>query len=656
MSPQASPFYPILGPSSPKKLAISICFLLSLLLLAVSGSSAPKKGPQEQTAPIRLEVESYPRRIAPGQDVWLAVKLTIRPGWHIYGNPKGPGPGLPTTLQVISAPQQVQAKASRFLPAEKMTARDLGPDEWNWAYQGSTIIYQPLSTAATLQPGDYAVDLRLKTLLCTEGLCLPYQKKLRASFTVLSPSSPGEQLPAEVRRAIASTHPAGASTPLESGSGLLSSKQAEKTTASPLAEIPPLQPRPMLRALEVNTFLKAVLFAFLAGFILNFMPCVLPVISLKIIGFVQHAEAGRHRVSLMGLCFASGIVLVFLVLAFLAAFAGYGWGELFQKQSFLIAMIALVFALSLCLFGVFQLPVPSFAARSGAAVERQGYWESFYKGVMATFLATPCSGPLLGSAMAWTLRQPPAMIFVIFACMGIGMAAPYMVLTAFPASMKWLPRPGAWLIHFERLMGFALLGTVVYLLTILPQSERLWVVIFCLFLALGLYIWGQMTTLRDSTRRRLVVRSIAVLVIAGGLWFSFAVAREAAWMRGSAPGKPDIWLPYSDEQLLAAAGENRWVVVDFTADWCPNCLLVEKTALHNPRVLQAFKKYNVLLLKADLTRKNPAAERLLEKLGSRSIPFLAFFPPGKQFWQPYFLRDVYRSEEVLLVFSRHEQR
>jgi thiol:disulfide interchange protein DsbD len=111
------------------------------------------------------------------------------------------------------------------------------------------------------------------------------------------------------------------------------------------------------------------------------------------------------------------------------------------------------------------------------------------------------------------------------------------------------------------------------------------------------------------------------------------------------------WQPYSDSKLLQAAKENRWVVVDFTADWCPNCLLVERTVLHNRRVAEAFKEHNTLLLKADLTRENPPAKRLLEKLGSRSIPFLALFPPGEDFWQPYFLRDIYRAQDVLKVFS-----
>jgi thiol:disulfide interchange protein DsbD len=254
--------------------------------------------------------------------------------------------------------------------------------------------------------------------------------------------------------------------------------------------------------------------------------------------------------------------------------------------------------------------------------------------------------------MAWTLRQSPPLIFVIFASMGLGMAAPYIILAISPAALRWLPRPGPWLGHFERLMGFALLATVVYLLTILPGEMRVWVVLFCLFLGLGLYIWGQMTTLRDSTRRRVMVRIVALLVIVGGWWLSLHVFPPMSQPDSLTSGDRLSWEPYTLEKLFAAAAAQRWVVVDFTADWCPNCVLVERATLQDHRVRQAFRDRNALLLKADLTRDNPQAKLLLERMGSRSIPFLAVFPPGERFWQPFFLRDIYRADDILSALSQ----
>jgi thiol:disulfide interchange protein len=396
---------------------------------------------------------------------------------------------------------------------------------------------------------------------------------------------------------------------------------------------------------------KAVIFAFVAGLVLNVMPCVLPVVSLKILSFVQDSQGSRRRASFMGLNFAAGIITVFLILAALASFAGYGWGELFQKQAFILGMIVVLFAMAMSLFDLFHLPIPQVALKADAAAAGQGHVGCFSRGMLATFLATPCSGPLLGGAMAWTLRQSPPLIFVIFAVMGLGMAAPYIILAISPAALRWLPRPGPWLIHFERFMGFALLATVVYLLTILPGEMRVWVVLFCLFLGLGLYIWGQMTTLSDSTRRRIMVRLVALLVICAGWWLSLHVLRPMMGPQSPTPRDDLSWEPYTIEKLCAAATAQRWVVVDFTADWCPNCVLVERTTLQDQRVRQALRDRNALLLKADLTRDNPPAKLLLERLGSRSIPFLAIFPPGERFWHPFFLRDIYRAEDVVSAFA-----
>ncbi|UCG12269.1 MAG: thioredoxin family protein [Deltaproteobacteria bacterium] len=625
-----------------------------LILSSVFPAAVAAQGLPGSKPPIKIEVQTHPAEISPGQQVWVAVNLTIDPGWHIYGNPKGPGPGLPTILEVTSLPDSVRADLPRFLPAEKLVEQGFEPDEWVWAYKGRTTIYLPLSTTGELSPGLFPVRLHFRTLICREGLCLPYQTDLVTTLSVVSVTKTETRIPPAVLKDINRTHAAETEATAQTAPVALAPlESAKERPPVALKEIPQLQPRPVHRGLEVGSLVKATLFALLAGLILNFTPCVLPVVSLKILGFIQQAQGSRRRVALMGLSFSAGIFAVFLVLAALASFAGYGWGDLFQKQSFLLVMIALVFSLSLCLFGVFQLPIPHFAtSEAGISLQRQGYWESFYKGTLATFLATPCSGPLLGGAMAWTLRQSPLQIFAVFACLGLGMASPYVVMSLFPATLRWLPRPGAWLIHFERLMGFALLASVVYLLTILSETMRVWVILFCLFLALGLYVWGQMTSLTDSTRRRVVVRFVALIIMVAGGWLSLALLPSVAGLAEGVPGLSSEWQPYTDMKLLAAAEENRWVVIDFTADWCPNCILVEKAVLEDRKVVKAFREHDALLLKADLTRENPPAKRLLKKMGSRSIPFLALFPPGQQFWQPFFLRDLYQVEDVLQVFSK----
>jgi thiol:disulfide interchange protein len=633
------------------KLTLIVC-LTFLIPGLVAPAPATNQTPLNSKPPINIDVKTYPAKVAAGQEAWLVADIALDHGWHIYGNPKGPGPGLPTILEVTSLPEGVTADPARFLPAEKLIETDLGPDEWVWAYKKKTSIYVRLSTPGNLSAGSHQVQLFLRTLLCREGLCLPYKTDLAVTLTIVGSPEAAGTIPLRVRKNIGLTHVAksiATSTPSVSAPTPL--KSIKELPVRP-GEIPELNPRPVLPSLEVGSIVKAALFALLAGFILNFMPCVLPVVSLKVLGFVQQSQESGRRVAYMGLSFAAGIFAVFLVLAALASFAGYGWGELFQKQSFLITMIGLVFAMSLCLFGVFQLPIPHFATnRTETSAQRHGYVESFYKGTLATFLATPCSGPLLGGAMAWTLRQPPAQIFTVFSCLGLGMASPYVVMSFFPNTLRWLPRPGNWLIHFERLMGFALLATVIYLLTVLPEHMTVGVVLFCFFLAIGFYIWGKMTTLSDSTRRRIIVRLTAIVIMVVGGWVSLDIVPSVARNVELVSEKSEQWEPYTDTKLLDAARENRWVVVDFTADWCPNCLLVEKTVLHNRTVVETFREHHALLLKADLTSENPPAKALLQKMGSRSIPFLAFFPPGEHFWQPYFLRDIYRTSDVVRVFE-----
>ncbi|MEJ2234879.1 MAG: cytochrome c biogenesis protein CcdA, partial [Syntrophobacterales bacterium] len=551
------------------KLTLIVC-LAFLIPGLIAPALATNQIQLNSKPPIKINLTTYPSKVAAGQELWVVADIVLDLGWHIYGNPKGPGPGLPTILEVTSLPEGVTADPARFLPAEKFLEPDLGPDEWVWAYKKKTAIYVRLSTPGNLSSGSHQVQLLLRALLCREGLCMPYKTDLAATLTIVSSPEAAGTIPLRVRKNIGLTHVAKSKATLTPSFSASTPLQSIKELSVQPGEIPELNPRPVLPSMEVGSMVKAALFALLAGFILNFMPCVLPVVSLKVLGFVQQSQESGRRVAFMGLSFAAGIFAVFLVLAALASFAGYGWGELFQKQSFLITMIGLVFAMSLCLFGVFQLPIPHFATNRTASVQRHGYVESFYKGTLATFLATPCSGPLLGGAMAWTLRQPPAQIFTVFSCLGLGMAAPYVVMSLFPNTLRWLPRPGNWLIHFERLMGFALLATVIYLLTVLPEHMTVGVILFCFFLAIGFYIWGKMTTLSDSTRRRLIIRLTAVIIMVVGGWVSLDIVPSVARNVELASEKSQKWEPYTDTKLLEATRKNRWVVVDFTADWCPN--------------------------------------------------------------------------------------
>ena len=213
-------------------------------------------------------------------------------------------------------------------------------------------------------------------------------------------------------------------------------------------------------------------FAFLGGLILNLMPCVLPVISLKILSFLEQAGESRGRVFLLERLVFGGLLSVFMVLAALAAAAGLAWGEQFTLPWFKVAMTALVFVMALSFLGVWEIPIPGFvgAGRAGRLQTKEGPSGAFFKGVFATILATPCSGPFLGPVFGYLLKQPPHMAYWIFGAVGLGMASPYLVIGAFPELIRFLPKPGAWMETVQQVMGFLLLATVVYLFTTLSAA------------------------------------------------------------------------------------------------------------------------------------------------------------------------------------------
>ena len=267
-----------------------------------------------------------------------------------------------------------------------------------------------------------------------------------------------------------------------------------------------------------------LLAGFVGGFILNFMPCVLPVISIKVLSLLGQAGQARRRVLGLGLAFSAGMIALFVVLGLLVTTAGQTWGALFQSTTFLIVMLGVVVAMACSLFGAFTLAVPAAVGDADAAIEGEGYVGSFGKGVLAVLLGTPCSGPLLGSAMAWAAAKSaagqPHVGMLVFVSMGLGMASPFLVLAAKPEWMRFLPRPGAWMETFKQAMGFLLLLTAVYVLYLL-QDRILPAVLFSLGVAFAAWLYGRLVQPGRSPGANWVGRGVVVAVIAAVAWASF---------------------------------------------------------------------------------------------------------------------------------------
>jgi len=371
---------------------------------------------------------------------------------------------------------------------------------------------------------------------------------------------------------------------------------------------------------QKQSFLSVLPIAFLAGFILNFMPCVLPVIGLKIVSFVQQAGQSRGRIFLLNLWYSLGLLAVFMVLATMAVVFNFGWGKQFQSATFNIVLASIVFAFALSFLGVWEIPLPGFVGSSGVnkPAEQEGAAGAFLKGVLTTVLATPCSGPLLVPAIAWAVKQPPFVAYVAFACVGLGMAFPYLLVGAFPKLISFLPKPGEWMDTFKHMMGFVLLGTVVFILTYVRMPLVVPTVAFMIGLWAALWwigrvpIWDELNKrvrawaggatfatviglltftpiLRVALNKFSILRQMAAAVSLEPASFSslseimearferdvdgalatrsLDPAKFAAARHASDSSELD-WKPYSLALLSKAVlSEKKVVFVDFTADW-----------------------------------------------------------------------------------------
>jgi len=375
--------------------------------------------------------------------------------------------------------------------------------------------------------------------------------------------------------------------------------------------------------------------AFLGGLILNLMPCVFPVLSIKILSFVQQAGEDRRRILKHGLVFALGVLASFWVLAgiLIALRAGgqqLGWGYQLQSPFFIILIAVVLFLLSLSLLGVFEIGGSLIGVGGGKG--GTGYGGSFFTGVLATIVATPCTAPFMGSALAYALTQTAAVSLAVFTTLGLGMAAPYLILSASPALLRFLPRPGAWMETFKQFMAFPLLATLIWLTWVLGLQVGMDGLVRFLFglLILGMAAWvfGRWNQPVKAVGVRVAAQLIAVGLLGAGIYVASAGTKMAAGAVVSAveddpEGIP--WVKFSSDGLreLNAAGQS--VFLDFTAAWCLTCKANELLAFRSEGVIDAFRERGIVPMKADWTTRNPEITEALAGFGRTGVPLYVYF-------------------------------
>jgi thiol:disulfide interchange protein len=407
--------------------------------------------------------------------------------------------------------------------------------------------------------------------------------------------------------------------------------------------------------------------AFAGGLILNLMPCVLPVISLKVMSFVEQAGRSRAHALVLNIWYAAGIVSVFLLLGVLAALPqlglserGLGWGGQFGNTAFNVTIAAVVFAMALSLLGVWEVPIPGFfgsgAVQSAAA--KEGPLGAFLKGVVTTVLATPCTAPFMATAIAWAVTQPATTTLIVFSSLGLGMASPYLLVGVYPELLRFLPKPGVWMETFKQITGFVLLATVVFILSFMEPAAVVPTV--TLLMGVGVACWLiARTPYTAEWRDRMqswasagLVLLVFVAVSFGWLYDDVMRPRFANSQSAPAVAAGGKWQPFSLEKLKqVVVDEGRTVLVDFSADWCFNCKVLEQAVLHTSEIEQAIDQAEAVTMYADYTDYPPEIERTIHALKASGVPVIAVFP-GNAPYQPIVFRGGYTKQGLIEALEK----
>jgi suppressor for copper-sensitivity B len=400
---------------------------------------------------------------------------------------------------------------------------------------------------------------------------------------------------------------------------------------------------------SATAFVRVLLIAVLGGLILNLMPCVLPVLSIKLLSVVAHGGAGAAAVRAGFLASAAGIVFSFLVLALAAVLlkatgTAVGWGIQFQQPWFLVSMVLIVTLFACNLWGLFDVPLPRSVADAGARIGRApGLGGQFLTGVLATLLATPCSAPFVGTALGFALARGPVEVFSMFAALGVGLALPYLLIAARPVLANRLPRPGPWMITLKRILALALGATGVWLLTVLAgvqgRPAAAVAAVAALLVVLGLAVRRRL----PMGRRRLATLALAAVCIIAFVPVGGSGARTEPARRGP-------WMALDPARISALVADGRVVFVNVTADWCITCRVNEELVLGRPPVSSRLTAEGVTAMRGDWTRPDPAIAEFLARFGRYGIPFDAVYGPGTPDGEA--LPELLTADAVLAALER----
>ena len=688
--------------------AMACAFVLSFL---------PVKGAEATKVELLLEAD----QVRPGTTLWAGLRFELKDGWHIYWR-NGGDAGQPASI-VWDLPEGVEAGEIRWPPPEKYLSLGLysyvyhgevvllvpltvnaEPGDYSIGAQvdwleceelcvpGSAAVTAALRvgsedrpSAAAEQLGDWlarvpAVDPSLAFTASWLGDASGEARRLRIALAGEAAETLTDFYPHAYQ-----TFKVGDATETDQDGGLLKEvsldegdwpeeivglamlgRQNEaprlvKATLN-LAGSAASEAGPPTESFSFGTFVLMLGFAFLGGFILNFMPCVLPVIALKIFGFINQKESVSVR--RQGVLYGLGVLVSFLILAGVVIAVKQtervpGWGMQFQNVQFLVLMTILVLLVSLNFFGVFEITLGSKTMGAlGQLSGQKGEAGAFFNGILATALATPCTAPFLSVALGFAFSQPSALILLFFVTIAMGLAFPYVAISWNPRLLKWLPKPGPWMARFKTAMGFPMIATAVWLYSVtlnhFDSSAVLWLGMLLVSIAIAVWIWGQFV--QQSGSRRPLAMALALAVGFGsGFWILEGKLSWRAPVRAQGAGGIVVdqgieWLPWSREAVAETTAQGKAALIDFTADWCLICL-ANKRSITIDSVKRKLEDTATVAYRADYTVYDPEIADELKRYDRAGVPMVLVFPPQADS-EPEVLPTVLTPQIVLDALER----
>ncbi|MBX9686215.1 MAG: thioredoxin family protein [Candidatus Obscuribacterales bacterium] len=577
--------------------------LAGFFLLSNSNSNLKAESPNRPDCRIVTSRDS----LSPGESLKIGVEFKIPEGAHIYFREAG-DTGRATTVE-LTLPDGSSSSELLWPRPERLEEGGLV----SYAYKNQVVLSFKVQLPANFSGERFKIKARVSWLLCGNDNCVPGKSELELELPVRASSNASAEAKA-----------------LEYEVFL--GKPEDLKTSTALSQASSIEPAKA----ESLSLPYALMLSFLAGMLLNLMPCVLPVIALKVMSLTKQAGGDRKSSIKLGSAYTAGTLATFAALATIIVSARalgktLGWGFQFQSLTYLVGMCSLVCVMTLSLFGLFFVQIQTGVNSLEKVGAQNGMLSAFAKGISATLLSTPCSAPLLGTALGFALSQSALWIFAVLLSVGLGLAFPYLLLSCFPSWLRFLPKPGEWMERFKEAMGFLMLGTLLWLLNVVASvggSDALLGTLSFLF-CLIISAWGYVRFApQDAGKaRRLLVAALAISLSGWAFYQNVWTLKAKSSEQSQGLLLPGVSVEaYSQEALERHLQAGKIVFVDAGAEWCLTCKMNEQV-LSSSSVLEAMKQNNVVVLQADWTNGAPQVTALIQSFQRPGVPLYVVYSP-----------------------------